>query len=431
MLAFICLLFFALTGTWATTGDAYCDSTNTVCFTGTLDNGTVTYEMQLVREEDFGWISLGFGDQMPLSPMVIMWPNGDGSVTMSQRHALGHVTPIVDTAPPRIATVDNSLTKLTGNLTLGFTIPFDAFTNRSMIWAFSNVRPSADPGSNLLMHVAQGVFSLDLSKSSTGSTPTPTSPSTLSFTNAVVASTTALYKPTASSSSPKAPSYEFPSLTHYDKIILLHAIFCTFGFLVFLPAGVLIARWSRTRTSMWFRSHVAVQAFASLPFIVIGWGAAPWAINESQGEHFNDWHKVVGLVLLLLYLLQLCIGTLIHYMKPIQPAPRPLQNYVHVVLGLAIITLAYFQAKNGFEHEWTRATGRPGGGHDVWIIWIIFGVLLIFAYGLGLVFLPRQFRMERSKRLHARLVPVNMQQSRRRDMVSREGRGSSGRHSLV
>lgn len=36
--------------------------------------------------------------------MVIMWPNRDGSVTLSQRAALGHVQPSVVQNPPRVAT---------------------------------------------------------------------------------------------------------------------------------------------------------------------------------------------------------------------------------------------------------------------------------------------------------------------------------------
>lgn len=35
--------------------------------------------------------------------MVIMWPNRDGSVTLSQRTATGHSEPKVDSSPPRTA----------------------------------------------------------------------------------------------------------------------------------------------------------------------------------------------------------------------------------------------------------------------------------------------------------------------------------------
>jgi Cytochrome domain of cellobiose dehydrogenase len=38
------------------------------------------------------------------SAMVIMWPNTDGSVTLSQRAATGHIMPTVVANPPRVAT---------------------------------------------------------------------------------------------------------------------------------------------------------------------------------------------------------------------------------------------------------------------------------------------------------------------------------------
>lgn len=47
--------------------------------------------------------SSGFGDSMTSSQMVIMWPNKDGSVTLSQRKASSHTQPQLDRAPQRTA----------------------------------------------------------------------------------------------------------------------------------------------------------------------------------------------------------------------------------------------------------------------------------------------------------------------------------------
>ena len=73
-------------------------------------------------ENSFGWMAMyawvllferpalkltprssGFGDSMTTSQMVIMWPNKDGSVTLSQRTASSHTQPQLDRAPQRIA----------------------------------------------------------------------------------------------------------------------------------------------------------------------------------------------------------------------------------------------------------------------------------------------------------------------------------------
>lgn len=53
--------------------------------------------------------SRGFGNEMPNTPMVIMWTNSDGTVTLSQRKASGHVMPTVDQNPPRAASFDQTL----------------------------------------------------------------------------------------------------------------------------------------------------------------------------------------------------------------------------------------------------------------------------------------------------------------------------------
>ena len=50
--------------------------------------------------------SSGFGTSMTNSQMVIMWPNKDGSVTVSQRTASSHTEPQVDPTPQRIAQTD-------------------------------------------------------------------------------------------------------------------------------------------------------------------------------------------------------------------------------------------------------------------------------------------------------------------------------------
>ena len=57
-------------------------------------------------------VSSGFGKQMAGTPMVIMWPNSDGTVTLSQRKAPYETQPTLDSNPPRVATLSKSLTSV-------------------------------------------------------------------------------------------------------------------------------------------------------------------------------------------------------------------------------------------------------------------------------------------------------------------------------
>jgi hypothetical protein len=64
-----------------------------------------------------GWLIVffahrGFGNTMANSPMVIMWPNSDGTITLSQRLASSEVMPTVVSSPPRVATLSTSLSSV-------------------------------------------------------------------------------------------------------------------------------------------------------------------------------------------------------------------------------------------------------------------------------------------------------------------------------
>lgn len=48
-------------------------------------------------------LARGFGRQMTGTPMVIMWINQDGHITLSQRSASDYIMPTVDSNPPRVA----------------------------------------------------------------------------------------------------------------------------------------------------------------------------------------------------------------------------------------------------------------------------------------------------------------------------------------
>lgn len=57
---------------------------------------------------------------------------------------------------------------------------------------------------------------------------------------------------------------------------------------------------------------------------------------------------------------------------------RPPQNYIHALLGLAIIGFAFYQVRSGFRTEWPLATGRgpvPSAVEDVWIAWVVVSII--------------------------------------------------------
>lgn len=58
----------------------------------------------------------GFGSHMAGSPMVIMWSNSDGTITLSQRSASSEVQPKLDSNPPRVASLLTNLSSVRLNV---------------------------------------------------------------------------------------------------------------------------------------------------------------------------------------------------------------------------------------------------------------------------------------------------------------------------
>ncbi|KAF7974921.1 hypothetical protein HWV62_10953 [Athelia sp. TMB] len=384
------------------TGDSKC--VDLMCIAAVVfPNATTQYTLSSTGSSSLGWIAMGFGAQMANSPMVIVWPNADGSVTLSQRMAPGEVMPTVVASPPRLASLDVGLSSFASSNakpSFVYTVPsVPATSSQAVIWAFGGTPPdNASPSAPLIQHLDSGTFNLDL-------------------TLPIAANATAP-PPTA------APTSDDSEHARFMRIVA-HGVLCTVGFLGLLPLGVLVARWTRTFTPHWFTSHWVIQSVLSGPIIVAGVALGIHAVDESQsllsgpiivagvalgihavdeshGMHLDDTHKKLGIALFVLYFAQLAFGALIHFVRVASagPARRPPQNYAHAIMGLLILALAGWQVRTGFRTEYPEwTTGRvPMGVETLWIVWV---VIIPVAYLAGLALLPRQFRQERARRAGA------------------------------
>jgi hypothetical protein len=120
----------------------------------------------------------------------------------------------------------------------------------------------------------------------------------------------------------------------------------------------------------------------------------------------------IGILLCFLYLAQMALGAIIHWRKPSSTwtdGRRPPHNYLHAVLGLVIIGLAFYQVRTGYAVELPRYAGinAPKWAAAAWTTWAVVRVrflmtwasvdrtqILPLAYAGGLVLLPRQWRQE-------------------------------------
>ncbi|KAF4621244.1 hypothetical protein D9613_000655 [Agrocybe pediades] len=326
----------------------------------------------ILNRQPLGWMAMGFGSQMTGSPMVIMWINSDNHITISQRKAPAEVMPTVDPNPPRTAVLDLASSKTSSSAPeLAFTVPSNNDGVQSIIWAFGTTNPGdSSPSAVLVQHADSGTLNLDLTKQLSGNTTAPPTDGT-----------------------PTGGSFKIPYLP-YQKLIIAHAVFCSVGFLVLLPLGALLARYLRTFIPTWFKGHWIVQFVLAGPVIVIGVSLGIAAVAKAKAFHLDDDHKRWGIAIFILYFVQCGLGAFIHFVKKSNRKHRPPQNYMHAIIGLAIIGLALYQVHSGYDHEWPTTTGRgqvPSGVNIAFWVWV---ALLPASYGLGLFFLPKQYKQE-------------------------------------
>jgi len=361
-------------------GDLVC--VQNMCISGAVQNNTVEYVMQSTGATQLGWLAMGFGTGMVGSPMVIMWSNSDGSVSLSQRIATQHSLPNVDPAPPRIAALQADITVTTGNQPVfAYSMPVGSNMKPNLIWACGTDTPSSSDPSTATwkQHVAFGTTSLDLTKTNNAAI--------------LAAPATSLTQSSASGqSSPHTPSGKSSA----ETVILAHAIFCASAFLLVMPAGALLARFYRTFSNSWFKGHWILQLGVGGPMTLIG-AILAGSISRVGGPIISNTHTQVGILLFILYALQCSLGGVIHFIKPKKPQGRPAQNYAHAILGLTIIGLAFFQVRTGYKREWPNAVGRPAPGlvNLLWYIWVVAVPTL---YAGGLLFLKKQYKKEKESR---------------------------------
>ncbi|KLO16026.1 hypothetical protein SCHPADRAFT_823713 [Schizopora paradoxa] len=374
-----------------------------MCIAAVVNGSTVEYILQSTGSASLGWMAMrvlfcvpvpsGFGSQMANTPMVIMWANSDGSITLSQRQASGHVMPTVVSSPPRVATAQPTLSSTSGSQPkFGYSIPANSDTTQAIIWAFGTTNPgSSSVSANLLQHLSSGTLSLDLTKQLSGDG-------------------SSLSNPAASNAggSSQGSAISIPLLP-YQKLIIAHASILGVAFLILLPTGALLARYLRTFSRSWFKGHWIIQFGLAGPLIVIGVALGIASVHSEGSEHLDDTHKKWGVGIFVLYLIQISLGGIIHFVKPkpkedpvtgqLLPRRRPPQNYGHAILGIAVIALAFYQVRTGYKKEWPNTTGRGNAPKQVNIAWTVWVVMVPLLYTLGLFLLPRQLNQERMSRM--------------------------------
>ncbi|BEJ17130.1 hypothetical protein CspHIS471_0605310 [Cutaneotrichosporon sp. HIS471] len=378
------LVLCAVQGALALVGTNVCN--DRICIQATRGDDVDTYTIHThpdrpIPPEKFGWIAIGWGLVMPNSPLVIMWPNEDGTFTLSQRKAPRHVMPSVDHNPPRPATLNEGQTwSNTTGTSLSFQVPSDSANNTIVIWALSNTRPdSTNPTAGLIQHTWHGGEIIDFT-TEYSDVPGPT---------------------TIGYGASKATN----NATGGPSLALIAHITC--GVLVtmlVLPGGVVVPRITRgiTTTKSWFYFHMLNQGFFALALVSINLG-----IGLTFGGEIDSAHRRTGTALFVLVILQIILGFYSHFYKPGHRMKqhtfetkrgRGPTNFLHVAFGIITVAVGWSACWSGFTVEWTRR-GHGVAAYGFRVGWGMIVMLWIVLYILGLIFfLPRQLKIESAQR---------------------------------
>jgi hypothetical protein len=135
------------------------------------------------------------------------------------------------------------------------------------------------------------------------------------------------------------------------------------------------------------RLHYFSQVILTLTLTVVAVAIAGVAVSEKGGRHFVGSHRIIGLVLLYLLVIQLNAGWLIRTLFDPNRTKRPLRNVAHIGLGIILLFLGFYECFSGFSLYYERPT-------PVYVLAALSGVVLFVSapYFGSLGFLVRNRR---------------------------------------
>ncbi|BGP34185.1 Deoxycytidine monophosphate (dCMP) deaminase [Rhodotorula toruloides] len=180
----------------------------------------------------------------------------------------------------------------------------------------------------------------------------------------------------------------------YATLIALHGMLGVLAFQVVAPAAAIIAAvgkgWS---DGLWFRMHWKIQVYVTVPTVTLAVVVAVIAASMDNRARVYDKHRTTGFVLLGVLIVQLALGYYAHSRHqavttfatssglPAPPPKRRVANWLHMGVGIGLLTVGGLQATWGFE-EYREFVGKNVPGWLRIIHWILAGIppLIVTAY---------------------------------------------------
>ncbi len=148
---------------------------------------------------------------------------------------------------------------------------------------------------------------------------------------------------------------------------MVHAVLGPLTFALFLPIGAIVIR--TVRGSTW--GHAVWMSFCYC-LLIIQLGVGIWMALDS--DQFDEFHCYIGIVVITCLVVQPATGW-VHHLLFKKTQGRTAVSYLHIGLGVALITLGIINAGLGLQlsHEKQQSTYIAYGvlAGVIWLIWMI------------------------------------------------------------
>ncbi|KFA47806.1 hypothetical protein S40293_09057 [Stachybotrys chartarum IBT 40293] len=225
---------------------SFCPDDSDVCLQwavpedGTASNSRNIY-FQIEAPTSYQWIGLGIGNQMAGAEMFLMYEDGEGNVTVSNREGRGHTMPLLAEQDSTVLLDGSGVRDGRMIANIRYTNPGNFDVSDSSDWIMATRQgaslDSTDPNESIAVHDSHSTFSVNLAQALI---PLDANP----FTD--------MNDDGNGNSDGPAPPPDLGAVTEQDSnpsnnLILAHGVILTIVFVVVYPVGSLLmpmlGRW--------------------------------------------------------------------------------------------------------------------------------------------------------------------------------------------
>ena len=293
---------------------------NIYCIHGTPEGKTITFT---IHSAATGWTAFGIGENMKKATVVMGWKNSTGGYTLSTRTSSGHFAPSVSEQQDSIQVPLAVPAPSWATMAFSFQRPLDGIaSSTNYIWAQANSQVSNvdTMSSSPAMHTQHGfVKNVDFTVVSNSTT-------SIAASNGIL---------------------KLPSGYTFEFVLMLHAVMMLFAWILAPFIGIFIARNLKNKIPRWwFSLHVFIMVFG---VGVTSVGAILLVFLYASNRDFDSPHKIMGLLVTIVFFIQVALGVTAHIKYDPGRAPSPTIDKLHWWVGRLNFIMALVTVGLGFK----------------------------------------------------------------------------------